>query len=84
MYLKQVYLEIAHYFEGIRNFEESSRYYKETISLLEKGRRNNMKKLMFLGMVIGVVFLTQFIEQYSSRPDVLTQGTQQIVETIES
>lgn len=37
VYLKQVYLEIAHYFEGIRNFEESSRYYKETISLLEKG-----------------------------------------------
>ncbi len=36
VYLKQVYLEIAHYFEGIRNFEESSRYYKETISLLEK------------------------------------------------
>lgn len=38
---------------------------------------------MFLGMVIGIVFLTQFVEQYSSRPDVLTQGTQ-IVETIES
>lgn len=42
-----------------------------------------MKKVIFLGMVIGVVFLSQFVEQYSSRPDVLTQGTQ-IVETIES
>ncbi|WP_141529637.1 NprX family peptide pheromone [Bacillus cereus] len=42
-----------------------------------------MKKVMFLGLVIGVVFLTQFIEQYSSRPDVLTQGTQ-VVEIIES
>ncbi|WP_144615715.1 NprX family peptide pheromone [Bacillus cereus] len=42
-----------------------------------------MKKVVFLGLVVGVVFLTQFIAQYSSRPDVLTQGTQ-IVETIES
>ena len=84
MYLKQVYLEIAHYFEGFVTSKRVVATIKKLFHYWKKGRRNNMKKLMFLGMVIGVVFLTQFIEQYSSRPDVLTQGTQQIVETIES